>query len=315
MHDVILIVLGLFGLILAGDLLVRGSVAIAWAAGLSPMVIGLTLVGFGTSAPELMTSLQAAAAGSPGIAIGNVIGSNIGNILLILGLAAAMGVILVDRAALRRDGTTLAVASLAVLAVFLTGEMTRGTGVVLFLALAAYLAYTLITERRRTAAAAVYTREAELPAPLSTPKALVFTVAGLVGTILSAKVLVSGGIGIAQAAGLSESLIGLTLIAVGTSMPELATSVVAMRRGQGDVALGNIIGSNIFNLLGILGITAMVQPLTVPSEIVRFDIWIMLAATAALVVFAVTGARITRREGLVLLVGYAGYLAVLSRSV
>jgi cation:H+ antiporter len=275
------------------------------------MVIGLTLVGFGTSAPELVTSLQAASIGSPGIAVGNVVGSNIGNILLILGIAASMGVIAVDKKAFRRDGLVLALASLAALGVVLSGEMNRTAGGLLFAMLIGYLAFTLISERRRPQAADVYAAEADLPAPMATIPALLTTVAGLAGTILAAKALVTGSVGIASAMGLSETLIGLTIVAIGTSMPELVTSVIAMRKGEGDVAFGNVVGSNIFNILGILGITALVSPLTVPPEILRLDIWVMLAATAALIVVAMTGWRITRGEGAVLVAGYLAYLGVL----
>ncbi|MBV7407753.1 calcium/sodium antiporter [Maritimibacter sp. DP1N21-5] len=311
MLDILLVAVGLIGLLIGGEFLVRGSVAVARAAGLSPMVIGLTLVGFGTSAPELVTSLQAAAIGSPGIAVGNVVGSNIGNILLILGIAASMGVIVVDRGAFARDGLVLAIASLAALAVVLSGAMSRPAGAVLFALLLSYLAFTLISERRRPQAMDVYEAEADLPAPMATFPAILTTIAGLAGTILAAKALVTGSVGLAQLAGLSETLIGLTIVAIGTSMPELVTSVIAMRKGEGDVAFGNVVGSNIFNILGILGITALISPLAVPPEIARFDIWVMLAATSALIVAAVSGWRITRGEGAVLLLGYLVYLGVL----
>lgn len=311
MWDLLLLAGGLVGLVFGGDMLVRGSVTVAQIAGLPPLVIGLTLVGFGTSTPELVTSLQAALDGAPGIAIGNVVGSNIGNILLILGIAALIGPIAVDRRAFLRDGSVLAVASITILGVVLTGTLGRGAGAMFTILLVLYLAYTLLSERRHTAAADVYEAEARIFTPLTLTRALVVTVAGLAVTIIGAKLLVSGAVGLAQAAGISETLIGLTIVAIGTSMPELITSIIAMRKGEGDVAFGNIVGSNIFNILGILGITALVHPLSIPPEIAAFDIWVLLAATAFLLAFAFTGWRISRREGALFFGGYLAYLGVL----
>jgi cation:H+ antiporter len=314
MTDMLFLIVGLLGLVAGGEMLVRGAVSVAERAGLSPMVIGLTLVGFGTSAPELVTSLQAAFAGSPGIAVGNVVGSNIGNILLILGIAAVLRPVAIDSSALKRDGAVLAGASLVMLAAVMTGMIGRAGGLGFFALLIAYLVATLLIERRRsTAAGAVYAAEADAVPQVSMrlPASLATTLAGLVITILAARALVFGAVGLAQAAGLSETLIGLTIVAIGTSMPELVTAVIAVRKGQGDVAFGNVVGSNIFNILGILGVTAAVHPLAIPEEIIRFDIWVMLAATAAMLLFAVSGWRISRREGAVLLIAYAAYLGIL----
>lgn len=307
-----LIALGLAGLVLGGEFLVRGAVSAARAFDISPMVIGLTLVGFGTSSPELVTSLQAALSGAPGIAIGNVVGSNIVNVLLILGLAALMVPIAVDARAFRRDGTVMMLATVLCTAAVLIGEIGRPAGGLLLGALLAYLAWTLIQDRRgkRSPGTAVYEAEAAIVPRTDTPLALSLAQAGagLVITILGARLLVSGAISAAEAIGMSQTVIGLTIVAIGTSLPELVTSVIAVRKGQGDVALGNILGSNIFNLLGILGITALVQPMIVPPEIIRLDIWVMGAAALILVLFARTGWRIGRREGAVMLACYAGYL-------
>ena len=310
----ILIAIGLTGLVIGGELLVRGAVSAAKSFGISPLVIGLTLVGFGTSAPELVTSLQAALAGSPGLAIGNVVGSNIGNVLLILGVAALIAPLAVDRSAFRRDGSVLAAATLLTVGVVLTGEIGRATGAIFFALLLAYLAVTLWTERRATSAASdVYVKEADaVPGPeTSLPVSLLLAAGGLVAVIFAARALVTGAVDVAQAVGLSEAVIGLTIVAIGTSLPELVTSIIAVRKGQGDVAFGNVVGSNLFNILGILGITAVVQPMTVPAEILRLDIWVMLGTTILLIVMARSGWRISRREGGVLLVLYAIYLAVL----
>ncbi|WP_306005188.1 calcium/sodium antiporter [Aquicoccus porphyridii] len=313
MIDLLWLVGGLVGLIVGGDLLVRGAVSVAQAMRISPMVIGLTLVGFGTSTPELVTSLQAAFSGSPGIAIGNVVGSNIGNILLILGLAALLRPVVVDPAALRRDGGVMLAATLLCTGVILWGTLGRAAGAVLIVSLASYLVFTILRERRqRTPAAAVYVAEADLlptPAPTRLIWPVLVALAGLAITILGARFLVSGAVGLAEAAGISETVIGLTIVAIGTSTPELVTTLIAVRKGQGDVAFGNIIGSNIFNILGILGLTALIHPLDVPQQVIGFDIWVMLAATLVMLLFATTGRRIDRREGAFLTAAYATYLA------
>jgi len=317
--DILLIAAGLAGLLAGGELLVRGAVALARSLGVSPLVIGLTLVGFGTSAPELVTSLQAAFAGSPGIALGNVVGSNIANILLILGIAAAITPLASSRAAFRRDGSVLVLASLALTVVIVGGGLGRVEGALLLAGLAGFLAWVFVAERRgATPAGEVYIDEAdEIATPPTPPARSALTLLfGLVLTVVAARLLVDGAIGVSRSFGVSETVIGLTVVAVGTSMPELVTSVVAARRGHGDVAFGNIVGSNIFNILGILGVTGLARPLAVPADIAGADIWIMLAATAALVVFSISGWRVTRGEGWTLLGGYAAYLAfMLHRAV
>lgn len=316
--DIIYLILGFAGLILGGDMLVKGAVAVAARFHVPPMVIGLTLVGFGTSAPELVTSIQAAFAGSPGIAVGNVVGSNIANALLIIGVAAMLAPIAVARNAFLRDGAVMLLACLACLALVLVGHIGRGTGAGLVGLLCVYLAYTLWSERARaTPAQGAYTREANLYAPkrIQTVKDFgVFTV-GLVITLIAAKFLVTGAINLAHGFGVPDTVIGLTIVAVGTSTPELITSILAARKGQGDVALGNVLGSNIFNILGILGATAIVSPMNVPAQIAVVDIWVMLAATLILIAASISGWRISRREGLILLGLYAGYLGYLIYSV
>lgn len=311
----LLVILGLAGLVVGGELLVRGAVSAARSLGISPMVIGLTLVGFGTSTPELVTSLQAALSGSSGIAIGNVVGSNIGNVLLILGMAAFLAPIAVDPKAFRRDGTVMILATFLCLGAVLLGDVSRIVAATFVIALIVYLSATLWIESRNsvTPAAAVYEAEAK-----TVPRrdhafgaAIMISIVGLAVTILGARFLVLGAVSLAQSAGISETVIGLTVVAIGTSMPELVTAIVAVRKGQGDVALGNVLGSNIFNILGILGVTALVQPLTVPAEILRLDIWVMCTAALVLLLFARTGWTVSRREGAVLLLAYATYLGVL----
>lgn len=315
MLSAILVLLGLLGLVVGGEMLVRGAVSVAKCFRISPMIIGLTLVGFGTSTPELVTSLQAALSGSPGIAIGNVVGSNIGNVLLILGAAALVSPIAVERAAFRRDASVLVLTTLLCLAVILSGEIGRLAGLGFVAALCIYLGLTLWFERTSsgTEARDVYAAEADAVPGEDQPlgRALITASLGLVVLVFGARFLVAGAVELAQLAGISETVIGLTIVAIGTSMPELVTSLIAVRKGQGSVALGNVLGSNMFNILGILGVTAAVMPMKVPGTILELDIWVMCAATAALVIFARTGWRIGRREATILLASYGLYLSIL----
>jgi cation:H+ antiporter len=316
--DLIYILGGFVLLVAGGESLVRGAVAIAERLGIPPLVIGLTLVGFGTSTPELLTSLQAAFAGSPGIAVGNVVGSNTANILLILGTAALLSPMAVDRRGFLRDGAVVVAASLAALIAVQVGALGRLAGGALVAGLAVYLIATLWIEmRRKSPAAAVYEAEAESrPHPaLSVPIALLFFAGGLAVTLLGARLLVTGAISLAAGWGVPEAVIGVTIVAIGTSLPELVTSVLAARKGQSDVAFGNVIGSNIFNILGILGVTALVHPLEVPAQIASLDIWVMIAATGLLVWVAMSGWRITRREGGLMVALYAAYLGWLALAV
>ncbi|MCW5725080.1 MAG: calcium/sodium antiporter [Maricaulaceae bacterium] len=313
MGDLLLITAGLVLLAAGGEVLVRGAVGAAARLGVSPLLIGLVLVGFGTSAPELTTSVQAALAGSPGVAVGNVVGSNIANILLILGVSALVAPIAVAPAAIRRDGAALAFTQIAAAAALLLSPLGRTSGVLLIVMLLAYAGISYWLDRRGGPAAKLHGDSAgAAPKPERLAIALALFAAGLFGVIFGAGLLVDGAVGAAQALGVSETVIGLTVVAVGTSLPELAASLAAVRRGQGDLALGNIIGSNIFNATFILGAAALARPLPVPAMIASFDLWVMLGATALLLAFAWTGRRIDRREGAILLALYAGYIAWLA---
>jgi cation:H+ antiporter len=306
---------GLALLLVCGDLFVRGAVGVAERLKVSPLVIGLTLVGFGTSLPELVASLEAARLGSPGIAIGNVVGSNIANVLLILGLSALIVPIAVGAGTFRLNGPVLVGASLLAVLVFFLGEVGRGWGLFFVVLLLAYTLTAYWRGRRGLGDDAMnhLASEVEDLPPRRAPLAmyLALTLLGLVGIVVGANLLVEGAVALARRVGISETVIGLTIVAVGTSLPELATSVAAALRRHGDVALGNVIGSNIFNLLGILGVTALYRPIAVPDEILHLDSWVMLAATALLILFSMTRAKIERWEGGVLLCGYLAYLAVL----
>lgn len=314
---------GLALLIVGGELLVRGAVQVATALGVSPLVIGLTLVGFGTSTPELVTSVQAALSEAPGIAYGNIVGSNIANTLLIAGVAAMISPMVTASTALKRDGAVMLAVTIIFSAAAFLMPLGRGVGALLVVALTAYV-YLAFRQERRSAPAghgAVYDKSLALqetdaalapPSPPRGPLAVsaLIAVLGLVLVLLGGRFLVDGAVSLARGVGISETVIGLTIVAVGTSMPEFVTSVVAGLRKQGDVAFGNIIGSNIYNLLGIGGFTALIAPGAVPAEIVRFDNLVMIAVSFALVAFAWTGLRIARWEGTALLAGYLTYVYV-----
>ena len=302
--DILFILGGFVALLIGGEALVKGAVDTAQRLKVPPMVIGLTLVGFGTSTPELLTSIQAALDGAPGIAVGNVVGSNIANILLIVGLSALVAPIAVGRSGFRQDMAFLVGATLLFMAIAANGHLGRISATALLAGLVLFLVLSL----RRSDAG---TPEVEAPS-FSAPVALLYFVVGLSITLLGARVLVQGAIGLAEDMGVSQTIIGLTIVAVGTSLPELITSVLAARRGHSDVALGNIVGSNIFNIFGILGATALVKPIPIPSEIVTYDNWVMLGATALLIGACVTQSRITRTEGAVMLGLYVAYIASLA---
>ncbi|MCU0894745.1 MAG: calcium/sodium antiporter [Rhodospirillales bacterium] len=309
------IAVGLVLLVIGAELLVRGSVTLARRLGVSSLLIGLTLVGFGTSTPELVASVTGALKGSPGIAVGNVIGSNICNVLLILGSSALLCPLATTRKAFIRDGPVLLGASLLLLAITWYGWLSRPVGAIFVVLLAGYILYTYRTEKvHPNSSGALHSAEAEqVPSlSLSWPAATALALAGIGVLVSGAYLLVDGAIQVARGYGISETIIGLTVVAIGTSLPELATSVVAAVRKEADVAIGNVVGSNIYNILGILGVTALVQPIAMPPEIMAFDIWVMLAAAVLLVVFALSGLRINRWEGGLLLAGYAAYIAYLA---
>ncbi|WP_335949894.1 calcium/sodium antiporter [Salipiger bermudensis] len=312
---------GLILLVAGGEFLVRGAVQAAERLGISPLVIGLTLVGFGTSMPELVTSVQAGLNGSPGIAYGNVVGSNIANILLIAGVSALICPVIVARSALRRDATVmLAVAAGFVLLAWLV-PLGRMVGLALVTLLIGYIIFVIRQEQGLADGGALHDKTLALAeadpglAPTHAPKRLVLplciALAGLALVVLGGSFLVNGAVALARGFGVSETVIGLTVVAVGTSMPELVTSVIAALKRQGDVAFGNVVGSNIYNLLGIGGATALIAPSRVPGEIVSFDAPLMVAVSSLLVLFAATGLRIGRREGLLLLGAYVGYVWML----
>ena len=301
-------ILGGVALIAGAEGLVRGASRIATAAGISPLVIGLTVVALGTSAPELAVSIQAAASGRPELAFGNVVGSNILNVLLILGVSAVIIPLVVARQLVRLDVPLMIGASAALLLFSLDGRITRFEGLLLVAALAGYLAFLVLQTRREQAAAGPDAPPAPLGARGWTLN-LAFAIGGLALLVVGARFLVDGASSLARAAGLSELVVGLTVVAVGTSLPEIATSIIAAARGERDIAVGNVVGSNIFNILGVLGLASAVAPagMTVSRAALGFDLPVMIAVAVATLPIFFTGSMIARWEGWLFLVYYAAY--------
>ncbi|MBT8473803.1 MAG: calcium/sodium antiporter [Marinicaulis sp.] len=305
--------LGLLLMTIGADVLVRGASAIARRFGLSELFIGLTLVGFGTSTPELVSSIEAARIGAAGVALGNVVGSNIVNVLLIIGIATLIAPIAVDPRAFRRDALVLAIATIAAVGIAMTGSFGRAAGGLFIAALAAYIAFALFNERVHANAPEALRHEQEAAAfargNANIHLAFGLSVIGLILLIVGAKLLVNGAVDIATKLEISDAIIGLTVVAIGTSLPELVTSITAAMRGKSGLAMGNIVGSNIYNILGILGLTALVAPFEVSPRIQQIDIWIMLAATALVIFFARTDHHVKRWEGAVLAALFLVYIS------
>ncbi|MCV2864694.1 calcium/sodium antiporter [Defluviimonas sp. WL0075] len=296
---------GLAGLILGGEFLVRGAVGIAQRFHVPPLVIGLTIVGFGTSTPELLVSVQAALGGVPALALGNVVGSNIANVLLILGLSAMIVPVVLNLVKLKRDFVFMLGATLALCVVLLDGVVSRIEGGLLVVSLIVYL-WICLTSAREIPETAIRVR------PVWQSVALLAV--GFVGLLLGANALVASATQMARAFGVSEAVIGLTIVAIGTSLPEMATGVLAAIRKHPEIAIGNVLGSNIFNILGILGITAAITPIPVDSDFSALDIGLAAAAAFALLAFAAFPGRIGRVAGVGLLGTYGGYLVLLGFS-
>ncbi len=306
-------VLGLGILVLAGDLLVRGAVAASLRLGIPALIVSLTVVALGTSAPELLIAVLAVLDGVPGLALGNVVGSNTANVLLVLGLPALISGIRTDAVDTRRSYLLMLGASVLFIAICFAGPIRWPHSLVLLGALALWLGDSLADAKRARAVAevpAAGTIEGVEP-KLPWWAILSLMAAGLVGLPLGANVLIDAASNIARTFGISEALIGLTLVAVGTSMPELATSVMAAIKGRADVALGNIIGSNMFNTLGIIGVAGLVGPLPVPPELLAFDLWVMLAASLVLWPVVFRGWPLGRVAGAALTGAYAVYVVAL----
>jgi cation:H+ antiporter len=312
--QLLLLAVGLSILTYGAELLVRGASRLATALRISRLVIGLTVVAFGTSAPELAVSIGSALGGKADLALGNVIGSNIFNVLAILGLSAAVMPLMVDRQLIRLHVPVMIGASLLTWGLATGGVITRLEGSLLFALLLCYIGWSIWQARRDEGAAAEVAEEVE--PRLARDAALIL--AGLALLIGGAQILVQAAVAIAQDMGVSELVIGLTIVAAGTSLPELATSVLATLRGQREIAIGNVVGSNIFNLLGVLGLTAMIAPGGIPVAAAALVIDIPVMVAVAIVCFPVVFTRlISRREGLTLVmlyIAYATYLVMDARN-
>ena len=310
----IFFLIGLTLLVAGAESLVRGASKLALSMGVSPLVVGLTVVAFGTSAPELGVSVGATLNGNPDLAIGNVIGSNIANILLILGISAVIAPLLVHEQIIRQEIPIMLGASVLMVVMALDGVITRFEAAALFALVVAYTVF-LITQSRRASAETQAEFAAEMPADSRWDRhwsvQVLLIVIGLAGLVLGSHWLVGAAVAFAQAFGVSQLVIGLTVVAVGTSMPEVATSVVAALRGERDIAVGNVIGSNVFNIFAVLGVTGMVSSGGIPvSEVARnFDLWVMLAVAFACLPIMLTGREIARWEGTIFLGYYAAYTA------
>tara|TARA_R110000850_G_scaffold29527_2_gene81489 strand:+ start:466 stop:1437 length:972 start_codon:yes stop_codon:yes gene_type:complete len=300
--EFLMVAVGLLILIFAGDALVKGAVNLALRLGIPALVVSLTVVAFGTSAPELLVSVQAILDGAPGLALGNVVGSNTANVLLVLGIPAIIATMHVAGCDTRRDFLYMLAATLLFIGFSLTGNLVWWHGVILLIVLAGILLATFFSSRAEDIE--VEGAEPGLPGW----KITAYLILGLIGLPLGANLLVEGATLIAREFGVSETVIGLTLVAIGTSLPELATTVMAALRRHADVALGNVIGSNLFNLLGIIGVAVLIGPIPVETSFLKSDLWVMLAATMLLVPFVFFGRNITRTWGVALTGLYLSYL-------
>lgn len=319
--SLVAVVLGFAVLIWSADRFIYGAAALSRNLGVSPLLIGLTIVGFGTSAPELLVSAFAAAQGNPGLAIGNAVGSNIANIALTLGITALVSPLVVGSRILRREMPLLLLVMIFAGALLWNGHLGRTEGGLLLVALAGVFAWILYDGLRgRTDATDPMGAEfdAEIPRSVPTPRAVIWLVLGLLLLLASARVLVWGAVNVAETLGVSDLLIGLTIIAIGTSLPELAASVVAARHGEPDIAIGNVIGSNIFNLLGVLAFPGLIHPADIPPEVLARDFPVMAGLTLLFLLMAFRlkrPGRVGRPGGLLLLAVFVGYLVWLGYSM
>jgi cation:H+ antiporter len=302
--------LGLLILLLAGDALVKGAVPLSLRSGIPALIVSLTIVAFGTSAPELLISITAALEHKPGIALGNVLGSNTANVLMVLGIPALIATMKSAECESRRSYLQMLVGSLLFIFLAFCGVFTWVSGVILLSALS-FILFSAAREAKKHIAAGEHDdlEDPEGADPdMAWWKIVVYLVLGLIGLPLGAELLLESSVTIARMFGITETVIGLTLVAIGTSLPELATTVMAVIRRQADVAIGNVIGSNMFNLLAIVGVTAVISPIPVDPELLEFDVWVMLGATLLLIPFVFFRFNITRPWGVLLTILYVTYI-------
>jgi len=316
---ILLFIGGLIGLIIGAELLVRGASKLALSFGISPLVVGLTIVAFGTSAPEVAVSVGAVLDGRTDIAIGNVVGSNIFNVLFVLGVSALITPLVVNIQLIRQEVPIMIGASLLLLALGLDGNLSFWDGAFLFALLIAHTVFLIVQSRKETKAAHdEYAAEVKPAVPggwdSKLPAQLLLIVAGLAFLVIGSEWLVNASVTFAKALGVSDLVIGLTIVAAGTSMPEVATSLTAAIKGERDIAVGNVVGSSTFNILGCLGLSGLVSGdlgLAMPAAIPKFDIWIMITVALACLPVFMTGREIARWEGGVFVLYYAAYVTYL----
>jgi cation:H+ antiporter len=320
MLTLLMFIAGLVLLVAGAEALVRGAGKLAISFGVSPLVVGLTVVAFGTSSPEMAVSVQSAMSGKVDIAIGNVVGSNIFNVLFILGACAVVAPLLINRQIIRQEVPIMIGASLLLVAMMWNGSIGRVEAILMFVLLVAYTVFLVVQSRKETLAAkneAAATESSDLDMSSTWDRhwgvQVLLIAVGLFLLVQGSNWLVDAAIAFAKSMGVSELVIGLTIVAAGTSMPEVATSIMATIRGQRDIAVGNVIGSNTFNILGVLGLTGIVAPtsLIVAPSILTFDMWVMLAVAVACLPVFFTGREIARWEGVVFVGYYAAYTAYL----
>lgn len=310
------LIVGLILLVFSADYLVKGAANIAAALGISPLVVGLTVVAFGTSAPELAVSVMAAFEGKADLAVGNVIGSNIFNILVILGISALIIPLVVHRQLIRFDVPVMIFVSVLVYLLSMDGKISRVDGIILFSLVLAYVVFLIRKSRKEGDPGVIGEYEQEFSKVGQNPKWLkniAFVVLGVAGLVIGSDRLVVGAVIIAEHFGVSELIIGLTIVSVGTSLPEVATSIVAALKGERDIAVGNVVGSNIFNILTVLGISSIVSPagIAVAKAALDFDMLFMIAVAVATLPVFFHGYRIGRASGFFFLAAYGAYLAYL----
>lgn len=313
MIDFLLIAGGLLFLYSGGEGLLKGSIAVAHKFNLSKFIVSAIIIGFGTSLPELTVSVGAALQGSPDIALGNIVGSNIANIILILSIGIIILPLRIKGNSVKRDALVMVAASTLLCAMAVTGKISFIYGIILFLALLGYVGLSYFMERRNSSNSDQQKeknhQENQILSPIAMSGYIVF---GLIFLVIGAKLMVSGSIALARDFGISEAIIGLTVVAVGTSLPELAATIVGAIKKQGDMIIGNILGSNIFNILGILGITAIVQSIPVAPQMLKIDIWLMLGIAIFLTCLIwVKRPVLGRISGSVMLLGYIAYVSFL----
>ena len=306
--DFIELISGLIILLIGGEFIVKGAVLVANKFHISPMVIGLTIVSFGTSAPELLVSIKAAIEGNPDIAVGNVVGSNIANLALVLGITVLFIPIVIDRSKIMINWVFMMLATIVFYLFSINGWVEEWEGIILFLALIIFIFFSIRFSDNKSPEDSEHTlTNSTNQKPIVI---ILYLILGIFGLYFGAEFLVEGAVSIAHKLGMSEAVIGVTIVALGTSAPELTASIVAAYRKESGISIGNLIGSNIFNIMAVIGITGMVKPISISSKIMSFDMYWLLGISLMILPLIIIGSRIGRLKGLLLLIVYISYIAL-----